>query len=138
MNQTHSLGTGVLCPPLENTHRRSLDQIIIKLSPLTSRAEVLLAQSSPSVEALLQLQVDLLALNDEIVYWPDDRPSVWNPKLVGYVSLPGFCFSGPVEEYFDRKLDLCLPLYRRLPTKPRDSLCCDSMEFMAFHTYDLH
>ncbi|KAH6951621.1 hypothetical protein DER45DRAFT_385545 [Fusarium avenaceum] len=97
----HSLGTGVLCPPFENFHRRSLDQIIIKLSPLTSRAEALLAQTSPSVEALLQLQEDLLALNDEIVYWPDDRPSVWNPKLVGYVSLQGFCFSGPVEEYFD-------------------------------------
>lgn len=106
MNQAHSLGTGVLCPPFENFHRRSLDQIIIKLSPLTSRAEALLAQTSPSVEALLQLQEDLLALNDEIVYWPDDRPSVWNPKLVGYVSLQGFCFSGPVEEYFDRKLDL--------------------------------
>ncbi|SPJ79090.1 uncharacterized protein FTOL_07481 [Fusarium torulosum] len=98
---THGLGTGVLCPPLENVHRRSLDQIIIKLSPLTSRAEVLLAQSSPSVEALLQLQVDLLELNDEIVYWPDDRPLAWKPKLVGHVWLEGFCFSGPVEEYFD-------------------------------------
>lgn len=113
MKQTHSLGTGVLCPPFENFHRRSLDQIIIKLSPLTSRAEALLVQSSPSVEALLQLQDDLLALNDEIVYWPDDRPSVWNPKLVGHVSLQGFCFSGPVDKYFDRKLTLCPPSYRR-------------------------
>jgi hypothetical protein len=138
MNQAQSLGTGVLCPPLENAHRRSLDQIIIKLSPLTSRAEVLLAQSSPSVEALLQLQEDLLALNDEIVYWPDDRPSVWNPKLVGYVWRQGFCFSGPVEEYFDRKLNLFLPPHCRSPAKFRDSLCCDSMEFMAFHTYNLH
>jgi hypothetical protein len=138
MNQTHSLGTGVLCPPLENVHRRSLDQIIIKLSPLTSRAEVLLAQSSPSIEALLQLQVDLLELNDEIVYWPDDRPLAWKPKLVGHVWLQGFCFSGPVEEYFDRELSSYLPPYCRLPTKIRDSLCCDSVEFMAVNTYNLH
>ncbi|KAF4999347.1 hypothetical protein FGRMN_2488 [Fusarium graminum] len=97
----HGQGNGILSSPLENNHRRSLDQIIIALSPLTSRTEALLTQPHPSVEALIYLQHDLSALLDEIVCWPDDQPPAWSPRLVGHVWQEGFCFSGPVEEYFD-------------------------------------
>ncbi|KAF5659555.1 hypothetical protein FHETE_9339 [Fusarium heterosporum] len=98
---THGQGNGILSSPLEKTHRRSLDQIIIALSPLTSRAEALLTQPYPSAEALIHLRHDLLALLDELVYWPNDQPPAWVPRLVGHVWQQGFCFSGPVEEYFD-------------------------------------
>ncbi|RBA22305.1 hypothetical protein FPRO05_00652 [Fusarium proliferatum] len=105
---THRNGTGILCPPLDDTYRRSLDDIIIKMSPLTSRAEKLLSDPSPPVLELLELQKDLLAIDDEITYWAYDRPPSWNPEVVGEVWMDPavseeatFNFAGPVEKYFD-------------------------------------
>ncbi|EWZ81506.1 hypothetical protein BFJ70_g5104 [Fusarium oxysporum] len=105
---THQTGTGILCPPLDDTYRRSLDDIIIKMSPLTSRAEKLLADPFPPVLELLELQQDLLAIDDEITYWAYDRPPSWNPEVVGEVWIgpatseeATFYCAGPVEKYFD-------------------------------------
>ncbi|KLO94853.1 uncharacterized protein LW93_3539 [Fusarium fujikuroi] len=105
---TNQNGTGILCPPLDDTYRRSLDDIIIEMSPLTSRAEKLLSDPSPPVLELLELQKDLLAIDDEITYWAYDRPPSWNPEVVGEVWMDPaiseeatFNFAGPVEKYFD-------------------------------------
>ncbi|KAF4436628.1 hypothetical protein FACUT_6223 [Fusarium acutatum] len=105
---TNHTGTGILCPPHDDTYRRSLDDIIIKMSPLTSRAEMLLADPSPPVWDLLELQQDLLSIDDEITYWAYDRPRSWNPEVVGEVWMDSaiseeamFYCAGPVEKYFD-------------------------------------
>ncbi|RSM04923.1 hypothetical protein CDV31_009803 [Fusarium ambrosium] len=100
-------GCGVFSPPLNDKPRRSLDQIIIKMSPLTARAEQLLTNPHSSIRDLVQLQQDLLALGDDIMYWGDDRPSSWAPELVGHVldgTLKGSSYrcSGPVYKYFDQ------------------------------------
>ncbi|KAG5771836.1 hypothetical protein H9Q72_001771 [Fusarium xylarioides] len=105
---THQAGTGILCPPLDDTYRRSLDDIIIKMSPLTSRAEKLLSNPCPPVLEILELQQNLLAIDDEITYWAYDRPLSWNPEVVGEVWLDpeiseesAFYCAGRVEKYFD-------------------------------------
>ncbi|KAF5595158.1 uncharacterized protein FSUBG_9215 [Fusarium subglutinans] len=105
---TQQTGTGILCPPLDDTYRRSLDDIIIQMSPLTSRAEKLLSGPSPPALELLELQRDLLAIDDEITYWAYDRPPSWNPEVVGEVWIDPaisdeatFYCTGPVEKYFD-------------------------------------
>ncbi|KAF4459443.1 hypothetical protein FALBO_13795 [Fusarium albosuccineum] len=101
-------GLGVFCPPLDDRQRRSLDRIIINVSPLTARTEQLLAHPCPPVEDLAQLKQELLALEDEVVYWAEDRPSSWMPKVVGHVwsdainvGSCAYCCLGPVEKYFD-------------------------------------
>lgn len=83
------------------------------MSPLTSRAEKLLADPFPPVLELLELQQDLLAIDDEITYWAYDRPPSWNPEVVGEVWIDPatseeatFYCAGPVEKYFDSKLKL--------------------------------
>lgn len=131
--QTHRNGTGILCPPLDDTYRRSLDDIIIKMSPLTSRAEKLLSDPSPPVLELLELQKDLLAIDDEITYWAYDRPPSWNPEVVGEVWMnpaiseeATFNFAGPVEKYFDSRLKLL----------PR--LCEFEAKFAQQYTLQLH
>ncbi|RMJ19403.1 hypothetical protein CDV36_000894 [Fusarium kuroshium] len=77
------------------------------MSPLTARAEQHLTNPHSSTEDLVQLQQDLLALEDDIMYWGDDRPSSWAPELVGHVldgTLKGSSYrcSGPVYKYFDQ------------------------------------
>ncbi|KAF4336113.1 hypothetical protein FBEOM_10049 [Fusarium beomiforme] len=105
---THQQGTGILCPPLDDVHRRSLDSIIVKMSPMTTLAEKLLADPSPPMMDLLELQQDLMAIDDEITYWAYDRPSSWSPEVVGHVwqdpsmsENATFYYSGPVEKYLD-------------------------------------
>ncbi|KAJ3460481.1 hypothetical protein MRS44_011348 [Fusarium solani] len=100
-------GRGVFSPPLSDKPRRSLDRIIIQMSPLTARAEQLLANPYSSTEDLVQLQQDLLALEGDIMHWDTDRPSSWAPELVGHV--PGettedssYRCSGPVYKYLDQ------------------------------------
>lgn len=77
------------------------------MSPLTARAEQLLANPYSSTEDLVQLQQDLLALEGDIMHWDTDRPSSWAPELVGHVpgeTIEGSSYrcSGPVYKYLDR------------------------------------
>ncbi|KAF4454249.1 hypothetical protein F53441_3249 [Fusarium austroafricanum] len=108
ITQTHQQGPGILCPPIDDTQRRSMDSIIVKLSPLSGRAERLLAQSSPPKDELLDLQQDLLGLDNEISYWAYDRPLVWRPEHVDQVphnpsiaDQATFYYPGLVDKYFD-------------------------------------
>lgn len=81
---------------------------MIRLAPLTTRTEQLLAEPSPSRKALLDLYQGLIEFRDEVELWADDQPTAWSPELVGYVlqdapvleEVPWIC-SGPVEKYFD-------------------------------------
>ncbi|RFN44205.1 hypothetical protein FIE12Z_11597 [Fusarium flagelliforme] len=105
---TQTRGAGILGSPLDDNPQRSLDQIMVKLTPLTWRSEHLLAESSPSREALLELYRDLIEFANEVAHWGDDQPLSWGPELVGYVlqdspkncDTPWVC-PGPVEKYFD-------------------------------------
>ncbi|GKU05580.1 hypothetical protein FLAG1_08471 [Fusarium langsethiae] len=108
ISQTHTQGSGILCPPLDDNPQRSLDQIMVRLAPLTARTEQLLANANPSRSALLELYEALIVFHDEIALWADFQPPAWRPELIGYVSpdsptagdIPWIC-SGPVEKYFD-------------------------------------
>ncbi|RGP81042.1 hypothetical protein FLONG3_831 [Fusarium longipes] len=105
---THTQGAGILCPPLENNPRRSLDYILMQLLPLTIRSEQLLADPAPSRNALLKLYRDLNEFHDVFELWANDQPLAWRPELVGYVlqDLPStneipWVSSGPVDKYSD-------------------------------------
>ena len=98
---------------------------MVKLAPLTSRSEQLLAEPSPSREALLKLYHDLIEFTDEVAHWGDDQPLSWGPELAGYVlqdapkncDTPWVC-PGPVEKYFDSKLRRMSPASNAMLTYP--------------------
>ena len=113
------------------------------MSPLTSRAEMLLADPSPPVWDLLELQQDLLSIDDEITYWAYDRPRSWNPEVVGEVWMDSaiseeamFYCAGPVEKYFDSKLN-SYHVYMSLKLNLFNSICRNCVELMAFNTRHL-
>ncbi|WXC60398.1 hypothetical protein SNK03_006270 [Fusarium graminearum] len=107
-SQAHIQGAGILCPPLNHSPQRSLDQIMVGLAPLTARSEKILANPAPSRSALLELYQALVVFHDEIALWADNQPPAWQPEVVGHISqesltpevIPWIC-SGPVEKYFD-------------------------------------
>ncbi|UPK92701.1 hypothetical protein LCI18_003636 [Fusarium solani-melongenae] len=122
-------GRGVFSPPLNDKPRRSLDDIIIKMSPLTALAEQLLANPYSSIEELFQLQQDLQALEGDIMHWDTDRPTSWAPELVGHVrdetiEDSSYRCPGPVYKYLDQYVAAAWTSWRSICVLYLDHLSC--------------
>lgn len=99
------------------------------MSPLTARAEQLLANPYSSTEELVQLQQNLLALEGDILHWDTDRPSSWAPDLVGHVLSEtiedsSYRCSGPVYKYLDRMIHNDKPFEITADFVSRIRRCC--------------
>ncbi|KAI2624308.1 hypothetical protein GGR54DRAFT_655075 [Hypoxylon sp. NC1633] len=98
----------VLCAPIAHDCLQHLDVTLVKFGNLFQGANDLLAQGSPSVEELLQLEEDALALELEFESWGGFYGATWPPAQVSEISEAtarasncSYCHSGPIHSYPD-------------------------------------
>jgi hypothetical protein len=72
----------VLCTPLFNESRPTLDVLYAKTEPLIRRARSLL-ESEATVDQLLYLKLEAEQLKEEYDAWPETVPQEWKPRSVG-------------------------------------------------------
>ena len=100
---------GVLCAPISHGCLQNLDGVLIKFSPLFERGEDLLSQPSPSLDDLIQLESECLAVDDEFIAWGNGQKcDTWLPKVAGRVRTEAakasgcpYVFAGQVDKYYD-------------------------------------
>lgn len=75
----------VMCTPVLNRSKSTIDMVYIQTEPLIRRAAVLL-NSAPDLDQVRQLLSDAERMKEAYYAWPETTPVEWKPRTVGFIA----------------------------------------------------
>lgn len=75
----------VMCTPVFNRSKSTIDMVYIQTEPLIRRAVILL-NGEPDLEQVLQLLSDAERMKEEYYAWPETTPIEWKPVQCGLIA----------------------------------------------------